>query len=151
MHFAKFVFFVAGIWGFLIITPLYLMYDVIGRTYPPAVTHPDFYYGFLSVTIAWQVAFLMIATDPIRFRPLMMAAALEKFGYMATLSALFAQGRMQVGQVAVVSPDLVLGVLFVAAFVRTSSASSDQRDARPAAAVHPVRGRPSAGDQAEAR
>jgi len=120
MRLARVVFFIAGIWGFLIITPLYFMYDVIGRAYPPPVTHPDFYYGFLSVTLAWQVAFLVIAKDPIRFRPLMIAAALEKFGYMATLSTLFAQARMQVGQFAVVSPDVVLGILFVAAFVKTS-------------------------------
>lgn len=117
MRFARVVFFIAGIWGFLVVTPLYFMYDVIGREYPPAVTHPDFYFGFLSVTLAWQVAFLLIATDPIRLRPLMIGAAVEKFGYMATLGTLFLQGRMQVGQLAVVSPDAVLGILFVAAFV----------------------------------
>jgi hypothetical protein len=88
MRFARVVFFIAGIWGFLIITPLYFMYDVIGRAYPPPVTHPDFYYGFLSVTLAWQVAFMVIAKDPVRFRPLMIAAALEKFGYIATLGTL---------------------------------------------------------------
>jgi hypothetical protein len=119
MRFAKGVFFAAGIWGLLVIAPLYFMYDVIGRAYPPGVTHPDFYYGFLIVTVAWQVAFLVIATDPVRFRPFMIAAAVEKFGYMATLSTLFVQGRAQAGQLAVVSPDVVLGILFVAAFVKT--------------------------------
>ena len=48
MKFAKIVFWIAGIWGFLILTPLYFMFDVIGRQDPPAITHPGFYYGFVS-------------------------------------------------------------------------------------------------------
>jgi len=53
------------------------MFDVIGRQDPPAITHPGFYYGFVSVGLAWQVAFLVIARDPVRFRLMMIPAALE--------------------------------------------------------------------------
>jgi len=120
MRFAKYVFRSAGIWGVAIVTPLFFLYDTVGRQYPPPVTHPDFYYGFASVTLAWQVAFLLIATDPMRFRPIMLAAILEKFGYLATLSTLYIQGRVQFGQLAVVSPDAILGMLFIAAFIKTS-------------------------------
>jgi hypothetical protein len=120
MRFAKYVFLIAGIWGLVIVTPLYFLYETVGRQYPPPVTHPDFYYGFASVTLAWQVAFLLIATDPIRFRPIMIAAILEKFGYLATLGTLYVQGRVQFGQFTVVSPDAILGILFIAAFVKTS-------------------------------
>jgi hypothetical protein len=120
MRFARYVFRSAGIWGLAIVTPLYFLYDTVGREYPPPVTHPDFYYGFASVTLAWQVAFLLIATDPMRFRPIMIAAILEKFGYLATLSTLYIQGRVQFGQLAVVSPDAILGILFIAAFIKTS-------------------------------
>jgi len=120
MRFAKYVFLIAGIWGLVIVTPLYFLYDTVGRQYPPPVTHPDFYYGFASVTLAWQVAFLLIATDPVRFRPIMTTAILEKFGYLATLGTLYVQGRVQFGQFAVVSPDAILGILFIAAFVKTS-------------------------------
>jgi hypothetical protein len=120
MRFAKCVFLIAGIWGLVIVTPLYFLYDTVGRQYPPPVTHPDFYYGFASVTLAWQVAFLLIATDPIRFRPMIIAAILEKFGYLMTLGTLYLQGRVQFGQFAVVSPDAILGILFIAAFVKTS-------------------------------
>jgi hypothetical protein len=119
MRFARNVFIAAGIWGLLIVTPLYFLYETVGRQYPPPVTHPDFYYGFVSVTLTWQVAFLVIATDPIRFRPLIIAAVLEKFGYLATLSTLYIQGRLQFGQFAVVSPDAILMLLFVAAFIKT--------------------------------
>jgi hypothetical protein len=95
MRFARVVFFIAGVWGILILTPLYFMFDVIGRQYPPPITHTDFYYGFLSVALVWQVAFFVIGSDPGRFRPMMIVAALEKFGYMATLGTLYAQSRMQ--------------------------------------------------------
>ena len=133
MRFAKLVFLIAGIWGLLVVTPLYFLYDTIGRQYPPPITHPDFYYGFSSVTLAWQVAFLTIARDPLRFRPLMIAAILEKFGYVLTLTTLYAQGRLAFGQFAVVGPDTILGFLFVRALIKTSSSAATVR--RHAASV----------------
>lgn len=123
MRFAKYVFLIAGVWGLLIVTPLYFLFDTVGRQYPPAVTHPDFYYGFAGVTLAWQLAFLLIGTDPIRFRPLMMVAIVEKFGYLVTLGTLYVQGRVEFGQFVVVIPDAILGMLFVAALVKTPRAS----------------------------
>src|SRR5438552_4010753 len=80
MRFARVVFGIAGIWGILILTPLYFMFDVIGRQDPPAITHPGFYYGFVGVGLAWQFAFLVIAQDPVRFRIMMLPSVLEKFG-----------------------------------------------------------------------
>jgi hypothetical protein len=119
MKFARYVFAAAGVWGVLVVTPLFWMADLIGRQYPPAIGHPDFYVGFIVVTLAWQMAFLIIAIDPVRFRPLILAAMVEKFGYVAALVTLFRQGRIAVGQFAVCGPDLVLGVLFMVAFVRS--------------------------------
>lgn len=119
MRFARIVFRTAGIWGLLILTPMYFLYDTVGRQYPPPVTHPDFYYGFLGVTVAWQVAFLVIGSDPVRFRPLMPVAMLEKFGYLAMLTTLYALRRLELGQLALVIPDATLGVLFVMAFMKT--------------------------------
>jgi hypothetical protein len=124
MRFAKVVFTIAGVWGLLVLTPLLFMFDVIGREYPPPITHPDFYYGFIVVALAWQVAFLIIASDPVRFRPLMLAAMLEKFGYVVTLTALYAQRWLQFGQFMVAVPDCILGILFVAAFLKTPDRSS---------------------------
>jgi hypothetical protein len=120
MRFARIVFATAGTWGLLTVTPLYFLYDTVGRQYPPPVTHPDFYYGFVGVTLAWQVAFLLIARDPVRFRPLVLAAILEKFGYLATLTTLYAQGRLQLGQFAVVSPDAIFCAMFLASFFKTA-------------------------------
>src|SRR5712691_7809563 len=78
MRFARRVFVTAGIWGLLVVPPLYFLFDTIGRQNPPAITHPEYYYGFTSVTLAWQFAFFVIASDPARFRPLMPPAIAEK-------------------------------------------------------------------------
>jgi hypothetical protein len=43
MKFAKIVFWIAAIWGFIILTPLYFIFDNIGRQDPPPITHPAFY------------------------------------------------------------------------------------------------------------
>ncbi|HEV2421763.1 MAG TPA: hypothetical protein VGS59_08655 [Candidatus Acidoferrales bacterium] len=50
MKFAKIVFWIAG-WGVLILTPLYFMFDRIGRQAPPAIAHPQ-YYGFVGVAFS---------------------------------------------------------------------------------------------------
>ena len=119
MKFAKIVFWIAGIWGVLILTPLYFMFDVIGRQDPPAITHPGFYYGFVSVGLAWQVAFLVIARDPVRFRLMMIPAVLEKFGWGTSLLVLYFQNRIHPSDLALGGVDALLGVLFLLAFFRT--------------------------------
>jgi hypothetical protein len=42
MKFAKIVFWVAGIWGLLVLTPLYFMFGLIGRNDPPPITQDSF-------------------------------------------------------------------------------------------------------------
>jgi len=119
MKFARNVFLVAGIWGVIVMTSMYFLFDVVNRQYPPAITHPDFYYGFVSITFAWQIVFLVISLDPLRYRPIMAAALVEKFGYIATLAVLYLKGQIQSGQFAVVAPDCILGLFFIAAFLKT--------------------------------
>jgi hypothetical protein len=119
MKFARVVFAIAGVWGLAVLMPLYFVFDLVGRRYPPPVTHPDFYFGFVAVALVWQVAFLIIATNPVRYRPMMLAAVLEKACYMATMGTMLAKGLIQVDQFVIVSPDLLLGVMFAVAFVRT--------------------------------
>src|SRR2546430_14881971 len=94
MKFAKIAIWVAGIWGFLALTPLYFMFDLIGRNDPPAITHPGFFYGFVGIALAWQVAFIVIATDTVRFRPLMIPCILEKVSYGAAVIVLLLPKRM---------------------------------------------------------
>jgi hypothetical protein len=122
MRLAKTVFTLAGIWGIVVLLPLYFSFDLVGRVYPPAVTHPDFYYGFAAVALAWQVAFLVIGRNPVRLRPMMIPAIAEKLGYVLTLTVLYLRGRLLLGQFAVAVPDFLLGLLFVFSFVKVSSA-----------------------------
>jgi len=127
MRFAKTVFTVAGIWGLSILLPLYFTFDIVGREYPPPITHPDLYYGFIGLAVAWQVAFLVVARDPVRFKPMIVPAIVEKFIFVISQSALFAQGRVQLGQLAVAGPDLVLGTLFILSLRALARASQPSR------------------------
>jgi hypothetical protein len=64
MKFAKVVFWCAGIWGIAVPTPLYFMIRTVNLQAPPAITQPEFYYGFVGVALAWQFVFILVATDP---------------------------------------------------------------------------------------
>jgi len=121
MKFAKTVFRVAAIWGVLIITPLYFMFDLIGHRDPPPITHPAFFYGFVGVALAWQIAFFFIASDPLRYRPLMIPSMFEKFSYAAAVIVLVLQARMRSSDLLFAGTDVLLGVLFVAAYFKTPS------------------------------
>jgi hypothetical protein len=119
MKFAKIVFRVAGIWGLSVLTPLYFMFDLIGRNDPPPITHPGFFYGFVGVALAWQIAFIFIATDPVRYRPLMIPSVLEKVSFAAPVIILVLQGRMHKSDLVFVYTDLLFGLLFVIAYFKT--------------------------------
>jgi len=105
MKFAKTVFWVAAIWGFLVLTPLYFMFDLIGAKDPPPI----------------QLAFLIIATNPARFRPIIPAVVIEKFSYGIALIVLYSQGRLHASDLTFAGTDLLLGILFVVAFVKLKS------------------------------
>jgi len=120
MRFAKVVYGVAAVWGLLVITPLYFLFDMIGRKDPPAITHPGFYYGFVGLALAWQIAFLLIARDPLRLRPMMLPSMVEKFSYGLAVVLLVAEGRMHSSDLVFGATDLAFGLLFVAAYGKTS-------------------------------
>lgn len=119
MAFAKWVFRIAGIYGLLVLSPQLFMEEQVGRDYPPAVTHPEFFYGFLGVALAWQVAFLIIAHDPVRYRPLMIPSVIEKASFGIAVAVLFSQQRVPAALLAFGVLDLVLGTLFCVAYWKT--------------------------------
>ena len=120
MKFAKTVFLVAGIYGLIVMLPQYFLEGTIGRNTPPPITHPEFYYGFIGLTIAWQVVFLIISRDPLRYRPLMIAAVLEKAVFVIPAAILYSQNRVASSLLVFAGIDLVLGILFVIAFLKTA-------------------------------
>ncbi len=119
--FARRVFLIAGIYGLLILPPHYFLEDRIGLDTPPAITHPEFFYGFVGVALAWQVAFLIIARDPVRYRLMMIPGILEKVGFGAAALVLYAQGRLAPTMLAAGIGDLVFATLFAVAFWKTPS------------------------------
>jgi hypothetical protein len=119
MRFARFVFVGAGIWGIAVLTPLYWLVDVSGRHYAVPNDYPGFFYGFIGVALAWQIAFLIIGSNPARFRTMMIPAMIEKLGYVSTLAFLYSQSRISALDVQPAFPDGLLGILFIVAFLRT--------------------------------
>jgi hypothetical protein len=118
VRFARWVFLVAGVWGVLVLTPMYFLYDFKTGHTPTGTSSPDIYFGFASVTLAWQVLFFFLSTNPPRYRPMIIPCLLEKFGYVATLALLFLKGSAAPTLLPFAAADLVLGVLFATAFVK---------------------------------
>ena len=121
MKFAKIVFLIAGIYGFLVLTPIYFMESAIGRQTPPAITHPEYFYGFHGAGLTWQLVFLVISKDPQRYRALIAPSILEKVSYGVSLIVLYLQHRLPLSVLAVGSGDWVFAILFLAAYFTTKS------------------------------
>jgi hypothetical protein len=119
MTFARRVFLIAGIYGLVALLPMYFLEGRIGRDTPPPITHPEFFYGFLGVAVAWQAAFLVIARDPVRFRPLILPAVLEKATFGLAAVALWLGGRLAATMLIAGLIDLTLDALFVIAYLKT--------------------------------
>jgi len=122
--FARRVFLVAAVYGVLVLAPQYFMEGAVGRDFPPPITHPEHFYGFIGVALAWQVLFFMIAADPVRFRPAMLAGILEKLAFGVAAIVLFAQGRLAAVVLGAGLIDLVLAALFLAAYRATPATRS---------------------------
>jgi hypothetical protein len=113
MNFARRVFFVAAVYGVLALLPQYFMEERIGRDFPPPITHPEHFYGFVGVALAWQILFFVIARDPARYRGAMGPAVLEKLAFGIAALVLFAQGRLS----ALIAGAGVIDIIFAALFL----------------------------------
>jgi hypothetical protein len=122
MAFARWLFLDAGIWGLAVLVPHYFLEQTVGEHHPPPITHPEFFYGFVGVAVAWQIAFLIIGADPLRFRPMMLPSALEEFSFAVATIALYAAGRVAVPVLGAGLFDLLFGVLFLVAWWRLRTA-----------------------------
>ena len=121
-RFARRVYTIAGIYGLIVMFPQYFMEDKIGRDYPPPITHPEYFCGFIGLVLVWQIAFLVIAREPARDRPLMPVTVLEKLAFAVPVLLLFRSGRVASAVVPFAVIDLVLGTLFLIAWRRTGAA-----------------------------
>jgi hypothetical protein len=119
MRFARVVFLIAGIYGIAILTPIYFMEGKIGRETPPAITHPEYFYGFLGAGLAWQILFLVLSRDPQRYRAMILPSVLEKVSYGTALAFLFAQHRLPLSVLTIGSVDWIFAALFIVAYFGT--------------------------------
>lgn len=119
MKFAKWVFRIAGIYGIVVLLPFYFLENNPAAIPPPAMTHPEYYYGFVGLGLAFQVVFLIIATDPVKYRLLMIPSMIEKFSFAIPVAVLLASGRVGPYIIPGASVDTILGILFVISFLKT--------------------------------
>lgn len=122
MKFAKYTFLIAGIYGIFALLPMYFLKDYVGENNPPAITHAEFFYGFVGVALAWQFVFLIISRNPAKYRLLMLPAILEKAVWGIPALILFLQNKLSVSTLGAGMVDLLWGVLFVAAYLKTADA-----------------------------
>jgi hypothetical protein len=91
----------------------------IGQETPPAITHPEYFYGFLGTALAWQFLFLVLSKDPLRYRAMILPSVLEKASYGIGLIILFVQHRLALSVLTIGSVDWIFAALFIAAQMKT--------------------------------
>ncbi len=123
-QFARRAYTAAAIYGILALAPQYFLEQQVNRDFPPAITHPEYFYGFVGLALVWQFAFLLIARDPVRYRPLMPITWLEKLSFGGAAVVLMALGRIPTPVFALGLLDLALGALFVVAWLKTPRGGS---------------------------
>ncbi len=120
MKFAKYTFLIAGIYGLIVLAPMYFLKDYVGQQNPPAVTHAEYYYGFVGVALAWQFVSLIISRDPAKYRPLMLPSILEKAAWGIPVTILFLQNKVSVSTFGAGMIDSLLGIVFAVAYFKTA-------------------------------
>jgi hypothetical protein len=122
MSFPRQVFRIAGIYGLAVLLPQYFLEGRLGRDFPPPINHPEHFYGFIGVAVAWQAAFLIIASDPVRYRLMMLPGVLEKLSFGGAALVLYLQHRLAGTVLVFGAIDLAWALLFLTAFSKTRQA-----------------------------
>ena len=112
LRIARRVFLLAGIYGLVVLLPMFFMEETVAAAMPPAFSHPEYYYGFLGAAGTMQLVYLTIATDPVRYRPLMPIAVLAKLNFVVAVAILFAMGRLAPVALSLPAIDLFIGLGF---------------------------------------
>ena len=124
MRFARWVFWIAGGTGVLMIAPMYFRESATNEMFPPDLNHPEYYYGFAGLCLAWHIMFLLIGIDPARYRPAMIPAMLEKLGWVAAVPVLVLKDRLSPTWLAFAAHDAFWLAMFIAAFWKTPRTSA---------------------------
>jgi hypothetical protein len=131
MKFARIVFTVAAVYGVIITVPLYFSEHQMSLQYPPAITHPEYFYSFAGVTLVWQILFVLVAFDPERYRNLMILSVLEKASLLPTFIILNPRGNFPLLWIPLLVIDLVFGLLFLVSFFKINPARAGGAPDKP--------------------
>ncbi|MBN2430835.1 MAG: hypothetical protein JXQ27_05135 [Acidobacteria bacterium] len=115
MVFARWVFRIAGIYGFVVLAPMFFSESQLA----PGARHPVYFYAWLSLDLTWQVLFLVLSTAPIRYRPMMLVSVLEKASAVILIPWLYVAGRVGGMWLGAAAADLVFAGLFIASYGMT--------------------------------
>lgn len=114
MKIARLIFCGAGIYGLIVLLPLFFVEPWLA----PPLSRPEDYYGFLGSATAFQFVYLTIGADPVRFRPLMPVAVLAKAFFLVTMVSLWLEGRAAGPGMVLASIDGAIGAAFAYAWWR---------------------------------
>jgi hypothetical protein len=118
MKFARYTFLIAGIYGLLVLVPQYFV-EAGGSV---VVGLPEFFYGFLGIAVAFQLVFIIISTDPQKYRLMILPSIVEKFSFAIAVAVLVYAGRTS-GQIVIgAALDLLLGVPFIVSWFKLAAA-----------------------------
>ncbi|HYM36067.1 MAG TPA: hypothetical protein VET48_11760, partial [Steroidobacteraceae bacterium] len=84
------------------------------------------FYGFAGLGVAWQVLFLVIARDPLRFRLAMLPSIIEKISFGASTIWLFIDNRVTLQLTLLSCVDLCFAALFAISYLKTRAATNTQ-------------------------
>jgi hypothetical protein len=126
MKIAKWIFRIAGIYGLVVMIPIAFSEKLIEQIMPPAVNHPEFFYGFVLLNISWQVLYLILARDPVQYRLMMLPAFLAKVSAPFALTLLVLQNRISTQWIPTAFIDGIFATLFVIAYWLTGRSCSGE-------------------------
>lgn len=136
MKLSRWVFLLAVAYGLIaLLPPLCVTPEQFGQSAPPSLLL--FYYGFFGIALSWQVVLVLIWMDPLRYRPMMLLAALPKLSFFIVCMGLFTTGHLRPGRAFYLSlGDAAFAILFAVCFVRLSSAAVAWQQGQAPEGIH---------------
>ncbi|HTH81564.1 MAG TPA: hypothetical protein VL490_01440 [Mucilaginibacter sp.] len=112
----QYIFLISGVYGILMLLPQFFRENIFAP-----LTHPEFFYGFLIVTMGFQAIFLLIASNPARYRQAMLVCLIPKAGFVSTCYLLFIQNRLAKDMFITSFGDMLMLLLFCYSYIITSA------------------------------
>ncbi|TPG15489.1 hypothetical protein [Sphingomonas oligophenolica] len=110
MRMATWSFALAGVYGLAATLSLYFR--------APLTIETQWLYAFAGAAAVTQLAYLLIATDPVRYRLVIPIGIASKLSFAVPMTILYAHGAITMGSFAFAQIDYALAALFAVNFVR---------------------------------